>query len=452
MQVVLRCFVSFFMAYALLASPQAIAFDVHVDIDIDSPLDLLPKPKPPKKAAPAKPAEPAKPKPAAKKPSTAHLPAKGEKRLRDGELLVEARADLLDDDLAALADRQDLRLIETAFVTLLGTDVHLFAIEGERSLNATLNRLATEPEVILAQPNYTYALLEDDTARATAPPQYAAELLHLSEAHAIATGLNVRIGILDTAVVDTGPELEGSVTLHYDGIGAIEGVDDPSHGTALAGIVAAHDQLAGVAPGATLLAARAFAAPEGEPPSSSSFVLIKGLDWLAVNGAMVVNMSFAGPSDPLFLKEIKGAREKGIVAVAAAGNGGPKAPPAFPAADPNVIGITAIDDLGELLPEANRGDYVAFAAPGVDVLIVSPSGAYGTSSGTSMAAAHVSGAIALLLERNPSLTPDDIAALLGKTALDLGKKGRDKTFGLGLIDPVKALADLPVLAASTVQP
>ena len=215
--------------------------------------------------------------------------------------------------------------------------------------------------------------------------------------------------------------------------------DNVAHGTALAGIIAAHHALIGVAPAALLLSARAFVAIDGKPPGSNSFVLLKGLDWLASNGAQIINMSFAGPSDPLFLKSLKAAHDKGILAVAAAGNDGPKAAPDFPAADPSALGVTAIDDADAILPQANQGSYVAVAAPGVDVLVLAPDGSYDTSSGTSIAAAHVSGAAALLLEKTPGLKPDDLIKLLTATALDLGPKGRDKTFGAGLIDPQKAL-------------
>jgi subtilisin family serine protease len=96
--------------------------------------------------------------------------------------------------------------------------------------------------------------------------------------------------------------------------------------------------------------------------------------------------------------------------IAAAGNAGPKSPPLYPGADPNVIAVTATDADDKIFSGANRGRYVSVSAPGVDILVPAPEGAYQLTTGTSVAAAEVSGVAALLLERNPRLTPADISA------------------------------------------
>ena len=125
--------------------------------------------------------------------------------------------------------------------------------------------------------------------------------------------------------------------------------------------------------------------------------------------------------------------------VAAAGNDGPQAPEAYPAAYPEVIAVTATDVDDKSLAVANRGSYVAVAAPGVDIFVAAPNGGYDYSTGTSVAAAHVSGLAALLIERNPGLTPDAIRAILVRTARDLGPPGRDDEFGAGLVNAYEAL-------------
>ena len=89
--------------------------------------------------------------------------------------------------------------------------------------------------------------------------------------------------------------------------------------------------------------------------------------------------------------------------IAAAGNAGPNSPPLYPAADRNVIAVTATDMEDRLYTGANRGNHIAVAAPGVDVLVPAPGGNYQFTTGTSVAAAHVSGVVALLIERNPKL-------------------------------------------------
>jgi subtilisin family serine protease len=136
--------------------------------------------------------------------------------------------------------------------------------------------------------------------------------------------------------------------------------------------------------------------------------------------------------------------------VAAAGNAGAKSPPLFPGAYPHVIAVTATDIDDKLFAGANRGKYLSVSAPGVDILVPAPENAYQLTTGTSVAAAEVSGIVALLLERNPKLTPADVRRILQASARRLGAGERDDNFGAGLIDPLKALqlAD-PRTAAAT---
>ena len=144
-------------------------------------------------------------------------------------------------------------------------------------------------------------------------------------------------------------------------------------------------------------------------------------------------------SDPGDHRSLAAAHKKGIVLVAAAGNAGPKSPPLYPAADPDVIAVTATDAGDKLLAQSNRGPHIALAAPGDQILVALPDGDYEMSSGTSYAAAEVSGIVALMLQREPTLTPDKARAILMATAKDLGAKGRDPEFGAGLADAYGAV-------------
>jgi hypothetical protein len=145
-------------------------------------------------------------------------------------------------------------------------------------------------------------------------------------------------------------------------------------------------------------------------------------------------MSFAGPSDPALHDALVKANKKGMVLIAAAGNAGP---------DPNVIAVTATDSRDALFPGANRGNYIAVAAPGVDVFAPAPEGTYQLTTGTSVAAAEVSGVAALLIERNPALTPAGVRKILVDTAFHLGPKGRSR-FDLGCAHhvPVRQRAEI----------
>jgi subtilisin family serine protease len=172
---------------------------------------------------------------------------------------------------------------------------------------------------------------------------------------------------------------------------------------------------------------------------STTFQILKGIDWSVLQGARVINMSFAGPRDPALERALKAAYDRNVVLVAAAGNAGPKSPPLFPGADPNVIAVTAVDIDNNLFAGANRGRYVALAAPGVDVLVPAPNEAYQLTTGTSVAAAEVSGVVALMLERNPKLRPAQVRRILTSTAQRLSSALRDDNFGAGLVDPLKAV-------------
>jgi subtilisin family serine protease len=158
-----------------------------------------------------------------------------------------------------------------------------------------------------------------------------------------------------------------------------------------------------------------------------------------MNGAKVLNMSFIGAHDAALFELLQAANHKGVIVIAAAGNGGPSAPPVYPAAYPDVIAVTAVDEADRPYEFANRGSYVAVAAPGVDILAPVEHGGYAYVSGTSFAAAYVSGIAALLLELDPTLDPHTIADLIATGAEDLGPEGRDDDFGAGRVNAYSSL-------------
>src|SRR5262249_34815493 len=145
---------------------------------------------------------------------------------------------------------------------------------------------------------------------------------------------NVPIAVIDSEIDSNHPDLAGAVVSKYDATGVDE--KPHAHGTGMAGAIASHRRLVGTAPGARLFALRAFStkAPNAE---STTFNILKGLDYAVNNNVRIVNMSFAGPRDPSIERALKTAYDKGVVLIAAAGNAGPKSPPLFPAADKHVI-------------------------------------------------------------------------------------------------------------------
>jgi subtilisin family serine protease len=201
-------------------------------------------------------------------------------------------------------------------------------------------------------------------------------------------------------------------------------------------VIAAHGNLTGAAPAVKVLAVRAFGSAGSD---GTSLNILKGLDWAGKSQASVINMSFAGPADPEMRIMFAALRGKSTVLIAAAGNAGPNSRPLYPAADPEVIAVTATDIDDKLFAQANRGTHIAVAAPGVNILAAAPNGSYRMQTGTSFAAAQVSGIAALLLERNSKLDAASVRRILMSTARDLGAPGHDDQFGSGLADALQAV-------------
>lgn len=325
------------------------------------------------------------------------------------------------DAASALLQRHALALVEQ-LDSDLGDALYIRArILDQRPVTSVAAAVAADPGVILAQPNLVYQLQRAPAAAAARPSsgepplQYALAKLRLPQAHGVAKGDQVLVGVIDSGVDDGHPDLAGSVAANFDAIGGPAGPH--SHGTAIASLIAGHGRMVGAAPDARILAARAF---DSARAKGSSFTVLKSLDWLGGHGARIVNMSFAGPQDAAVHRMIEGAYRRGIILVAAAGNAGPSSPPLYPAAEPHVIAVTATDAGDRLFARANRGGYIAVAAPGVDLFVAAPDGGYGIQSGTSFSAAEVSGIAALILQKRPKLAADAMRAQLTATARALG--------------------------------
>ena len=351
------------------------------------------------------------------------------------ELILDIPANVSTEVLDAIAGRHNMTRFETINVGLTGRTLHRWRIDSGVSVASMIISMSAERQVARAQPNYLYIPARTEQLPVNSD-QYAPQKLNLPEAHRLARGDKVLIAVIDSEVDASHPDLAGAITANFE---ASADKEQPHpHGTGMAGAIAAHRNMLGTAPGVGLLTVRAFSSHAGRV-EGTTFTIIKGLDWAAAQGARVVNMSFAGPSDPLVRDALAKANQRGMVLIAAAGNAGPNSPPLFPAADPNVIAVTATNADDALFSGANRGNYIAVAAPGVDILALAPEGQYQFTTGTSVAAAEVSGVAALLIERNPSLKPAEVRKILMDTAKDLGPRGRDRDFGAGLVNALKAL-------------
>ena len=338
------------------------------------------------------------------------VPPHGETRFISNEMVFHVAPNVAPATVDAAARRLGLVTVASHNLSLSGGTLLHLRIDNGRPVSDVVRELEGQ-NIGVAQPNYVYRLQQDGRAPAPLsvpslpplprgdPAQYAVAKLHLAEAHKIATGAGVLVAVIDSQI-DTGhPDLGGTIAGSFDAVGNREKADE--HGTEMTGAIVAHRKLLGVAPRARILAIHAFSPEAQSSAQTTTAHILAGIDFAIARGAKVINMSFAGPYDPLLSHALKKAHDKGIVLVAAAGNAGPKSPPLYPAADENVIAVTAVDENDKLLPQANQGPHVALAAPGVNVLAPAPGGAYGYTTGTSVATAHVTGVAALIIERDP---------------------------------------------------
>jgi subtilisin family serine protease len=362
-------------------------------------------------------------------------PQPGERRFVRNELLLNVAAGTTAPALDVIARRHRLTRLDLQSFAMTRRSLARVRINDGRPVATVIRSLQADTRILGAQPNYLYALQQSGAAQ-TVPDstQYSLAKMHLPEAHAITTGGSVLVAVVDSMIDAGHPDLQGVVVSAFDATGT---ADKPhSHGTGIAGVIAAHGKLTCAAPAVKILAAHAFPATGAD---GNSMNILKGLDWSGKQNANIINMSFTGAPDEEVHIMLKELRARGAVLIAAAGNAGPQSKPLYPGAFPEVIAVTATDIDDKLFKMANRGTHIAVAAPGVDVLSAAPNGGYQMTTGTSFAAAEVSGVAALILDRNRKLDAAAVRRILMATARDLGPAGHDDQFGSGLVDALGAV-------------
>lgn len=250
-----------------------------------------------------------------------------------------------------------------------------------------------------------------------------------------ACGRTVAVGMIDTGINDAHEAFSGA-RLEVRRLAA--GDFAPSravHGTAVAALLVGDPatRSPGLVPGSRLVAVDAFHL-QGTDERADAFALVEALGFLAEEGVRVINLSLAGPPNTV-LEDVVGrlTGDLDVVVVAAVGNDGPRAAPAYPAAYPSVIGVTAVDRDGTVYRRATQGTHVDLAAPGVAVWTAASISGARWKTGTSFAAPFVSAAAAILREARPELPAREIGEELRRLATDLGDPGPDPAYGAGLV-------------------
>ncbi|MGF1447352.1 MAG: S8 family serine peptidase [Pikeienuella sp.] len=332
---------------------------------------------------------------------------------------------------AALEADHPVELVAEWPLNALKVHCFVFRLKGAEEARAVRARLVADSRVRTVQQMQEFQTLGVSYRDELVGLQAGLTLTAALEAHRFATGAGVRVGVVDTLPDAAHPDLADRLSLARDFVGRGAALRAEDHGTAVAGVIAADAAngrgMVGMAPGAEILALRGcWETAPGEAGRCSSFSLARALNFALLNDVDILNLSLGGPEDPLLDELIRAAVSKGIVVVAAQG-GSDRAD--FPASAAGTIAVAG----WPLRPGNAAGmDKPTVFAPGRDILSTAPRGSYDFFSGSSIAAAHVSGIAALIREVRPDLGPSEIGAAL----VSRGARG-DRP-----VDACRTLADL----------
>ncbi|MFP5393066.1 MAG: S8 family peptidase [Gammaproteobacteria bacterium] len=292
-----------------------------------------------------------------------------------------------------LAASHGLRLRENWSMPAIGVDCFLMEETGSTPLERVLDALAHDARVVWAQPIADYQAL--GTADPLYPIQPAAHDWRLADLHRISTGRNVQVAVIDSGVDAAHPDLAGQLALRRNFVDDLPDAAE-RHGTAVAGVIAAQMGngvgIAGIAPGARIMALRACWEAARQPARCNSFTLGKAINFALENDARIINLSLGGPPDRLLHSLLDAAMARGVIVIGAVDP--QRADGGFPASMPGVIAVGRGGERRAALPPM-------LVAPGTDIPSCTPGTGWGMVSGSSYAAAHVSGLSALLAQLKP---------------------------------------------------
>ncbi len=310
-----------------------------------------------------------------------------------------------------------------------------------------VNALRRNPRVRAIEPDGRVFALDAELDNSWGVKRIGAGVVHQGGIR----GTGVKVAVIDTGVDYNHPDL----ALNYeDGFDFVNNDNDPfddnRHGTHVAGTIAARDNdsgVVGVAPEARIYALKVL----GADGSGSFSAVIAALQWAVDNGIQITNNSYGSSQDPgsTVQAAFDNAAAAGILHIAAAGNTGTCEGTGdnvgYPARYASVMAVAATGPDDESPCFSSTGADVEIAAPGVSINSTVPGGGYQLLSGTSMAAPHVAGTAALILDNGVTdangdgrVNADDVRDILVNTAQDLGTTGRDTWFGFGLVDALAA--------------
>jgi subtilisin family serine protease len=257
-----------------------------------------------------------------------------------------------------------------------------------------------------------------------------------------------KLGLIDGGVEIDHPVFREAIIHPY---GCTKSTVPSEHGTAVASLLVGRaTRFHGADPGAELYAADVYC---GQPTGGAVDAVADAFAWLVREHVPVINISLVGPPNAMLEAVVLRVNARGHLIVAAVGNDGPAAPPLYPAAYRDVIGVTGVDAHQRVLIEAGQGPQVKFAAPGADMAAACLTGKFSAVRGTSFAAPIVAGLLAADMTAPDTVSAQRAVTSLIHSAIDLGARGPDKVYGNGLVGesvrPELALATEPAKSALT---
>lgn len=327
---------------------------------------------------------------------------------------------------------------ERVQLAALGREILRLSVPTNRTLTEAVDELRAALPGAIVDVNSLYGLQASPRLYAKRAIDWPENSLHCADG-----GRGSRIGLIDGNLDLTHPALAGRSPLPRSFLKSGEKPSPPDHATGIATILVGKRSggaAEGLLPAAQIYVAQVFHEGRDGKIRTSTLTVVVALNWLAEEKLRVVNLSFAGARNAVLSASLAEVHRQGMIVIAASGNNGPQARPAYPAADRSVIAVTAVDAQNRLYAKANRGSYIDFAAPGVDVWTARAGGGGAYRSGTSFAAPYVAAVAAAELSLNPRLSAGLLKEGMRRGALDLGPAGKDPGFGWGLARAPKVCA------------
>lgn len=360
-----------------------------------------------------------------------------EKDFNRQELIIKFEPNTTEKEKQAIFNTYQL----TEKSSLKWGDISLATVSEQSDLKSVANMLLHHKQVKFVEPN-----IKVEASYTPKDPGYSKQWylkkIGMPKAWDVTKGSSkVTVAVIDGGVQVDHPELKGKIVYPYDIVKGKTTFKGDHHGTHVAGIIAAsfnNKGIAGIAPNVKIMPINVF-----QGSAAEVFDIVEAVYYAVYFKADIINMSLVSYQYSEALEEATDfANSEGVVVVAAAGNEDISTE-TYPAAYHSVMAVSATNSNDRISRFSNYGTYIDFAAPGEDIYSTNANSSYVYMNGTSMAAPVVSGISALVLSKNPFLTPKQVKSILGKSALDLGLKGWDPLYGYGRVDAYQSLKLTP---------